>query len=510
MKGSADIVLLLEGTYPFVRGGVSSWVHQIIEGLPDLSFHLVFLGGTPGMYGDIRYQLPANVTALDVHYVMNPADYPTPGSDSASPESLEKLERYYPYFHDSTEPMPPAIFDEMIRLFSNPEGISLRNFLYSEQAWEQLADFYRHHCRHVSFVDFFWTLRNLFAPLFTLSKLAREIPGGKLYHAISTGYAGFLGAAVAMLEQKPLLLTEHGIYTKERKIDITQVEWIKEPQRMLDEGLSRDMNYLRQMWISFFEQIGRCTYNMSEVIISLYDGNRLRQIEDGAMASRCRVIPNGTRIGRFSAALQARGEEIPMVAALVGRVVPIKDIKTFIRTIKQGLLRNPALEGWVVGPFEEDPEYMEECRLLVSSLGLDGKVKFLGMQDLTKVFPDIGIIVLTSISEAQPLVLLEGMAAGIPCVATRVGACEELILGAEGEDRALGPAGYVVPIASPQQTADAINQILLDAGRWHQFQASGLQRASRFYDEPILFQRYQALYDEVISWPASDLKSVNY
>src|SRR5690348_5925935 len=34
----ADVCLLLEGTYPFVRGGVSAWVHQFIGGLPELSF----------------------------------------------------------------------------------------------------------------------------------------------------------------------------------------------------------------------------------------------------------------------------------------------------------------------------------------------------------------------------------------------------------------------------------------------------------------------------------------
>ena len=43
-----DICLLLEGTYPYVRGGVSSWLHQIIEGLNEYTFHIIFLGGDPG------------------------------------------------------------------------------------------------------------------------------------------------------------------------------------------------------------------------------------------------------------------------------------------------------------------------------------------------------------------------------------------------------------------------------------------------------------------------------
>ena len=66
----ADVVLLLEGTYPFVSGGVSSWVHQIIRGLPDITFSIVFLGSTRETYGKMKYQLPKNVVHLEIHYIM--------------------------------------------------------------------------------------------------------------------------------------------------------------------------------------------------------------------------------------------------------------------------------------------------------------------------------------------------------------------------------------------------------------------------------------------------------
>jgi hypothetical protein len=41
---TVDVTLLLEGTYPYVFGGVSTWVHEIISGLPDVRFAAVFLG----------------------------------------------------------------------------------------------------------------------------------------------------------------------------------------------------------------------------------------------------------------------------------------------------------------------------------------------------------------------------------------------------------------------------------------------------------------------------------
>ena len=42
-QSEADICLILEGTYPYVAGGVSSWTHDLIRAQPDLSFHLLTL-----------------------------------------------------------------------------------------------------------------------------------------------------------------------------------------------------------------------------------------------------------------------------------------------------------------------------------------------------------------------------------------------------------------------------------------------------------------------------------
>ncbi|HLK89530.1 MAG TPA: DUF3492 domain-containing protein, partial [Polyangia bacterium] len=60
----ADVCLLVEGTYPFVSGGVSSWVHDIILGHPELRFAVLNVGSHPAAYGEPRFQLPENVVGL--------------------------------------------------------------------------------------------------------------------------------------------------------------------------------------------------------------------------------------------------------------------------------------------------------------------------------------------------------------------------------------------------------------------------------------------------------------
>ncbi|MBL8508659.1 MAG: GT4 family glycosyltransferase PelF, partial [Chitinimonas sp.] len=66
---SADIALLLEGTYPYISGGVSSWVHQMVTAFPEYRYAIVFIGSNPDEYGQPRYQMPDNVVHLETHFL---------------------------------------------------------------------------------------------------------------------------------------------------------------------------------------------------------------------------------------------------------------------------------------------------------------------------------------------------------------------------------------------------------------------------------------------------------
>jgi len=230
------------------------------------------------------------------------------------------------------------------------------------------------------------------------------------------------------------------------------------------------------------------------VIVALYEGNRARQIADGAPPDRTLVLANGIAVERFAGLRAARLAGPPMVFALIGRVVPIKDIKTFVRAARLVCDAAPEAEAWIVGPEDEDPIYAEECRALALSLGLERQLRFLGFKRMEEVLPAIGLNVLTSISEAQPLVVLEGFAAGVPAVATDVGCCRELIEGRTPADRALGPAGAVVGIADPDATARAILGLLRDPAGWAAARGAAIARVEQSYAEPLMLDRYRALY----------------
>jgi glycosyltransferase involved in cell wall biosynthesis len=147
---------------------------------------------------------------------------------------------------------------------------------------------------------------------------------------------------------------------------------------------------------------------------------------------------------------------------------------------------------------------VRECKSLVNNLGLEKNVRFLGFQKISDVLPKLGLLVLTSISEAFPLVILEGYASGIPVVTTDVGGCREIVEGNSEEDRALGCAGIVVPMADPEATARACIELLADESRWYAAQRAGINRVERYYTEDMLLSSYAKIYTEALdsSWQA--------
>lgn len=495
-----DICLLLEGTYPYIRGGVSSWVHQMIKGLPEYNFYLVFLGGEEGTYGEKVYELPENVVGIQLNYLLQKPNNKKPRPRSGNHYAFYLWQEILGYFQDTQSPLTNDLLQNMLDNLNVKKKLTVDDFLYSEASWKVITEIYEKLDGSHSFVDFFWTFRNIYAPLFELTKIARELPECKLYHSISTGYAGFLGALCHQKSKKPYILTEHGIYTKERKIDLSQASWIPNRHSAFDASIHKKMEMTRGIWIRFFEQLGITAYHHADKIIALYDGNRKRQIIDGAPAKKTNIIVNGINYDHFIEAYELRPLTPPKVVGLIGRVVPIKDIKTFIRSMRVAINRDHKLEGWIIGPADEDIEYYEECKTLVESLSLTGKIKFLGMQNVKEILPKIGVVILTSISEAQPLVLLESMAAGIPCIATEVGSCREIIYGMSDDDKALGSCGEIIQIASPNSTADAINFILSDTVNWKKMGDIGRKRVKKYYVENMMYESYKKIYSEGISW----------
>ncbi len=502
---AVDVCLLLEGTYPRVTGGVAHWVAHLVEHFRELRFAVAFIGGNAADYPAIVYPLPANVSHYGECFIHGADPHPPARRSRASQATvMAEVDALHRSLHQLADrAVSTQHLRRLLPLMCPGGALDREQLLRGRGSWELLTHYYQAYGREPSFTDYFWTTRFMHVPLWRLVEFYQTLPPARLYHAVSTGFAGFLGTVARYHSQRPLLLTEHGIYNKERKIDLLLSSTIQDSRQFLELNRAQ-MSYIRELWIRFFTALGGFCYDACDDIVTLFETNRQRQIQDGADPAKTRCISNGIDVPRFAALRSLRPATCPPVVALVGRVVPIKDVKTFIQAMFLARKTMPELQGWLVGSMDEDPEYAQECQQFARSLELiEPHMQFLGHRSVDALYPQIGLIVFSSISEGQPLVLLEAYAAGIPAVVTDVGALREMVQGANPEDRALGPAGRVVPMAQAQTMAEAILALMRNPASWLAAQASAMARVERFYDARLMDDQYRALYQRLIHGDSS-------
>jgi glycosyltransferase involved in cell wall biosynthesis len=512
-KPLIDVCLFLEGTYPYAPGGVSSWVDQIIRGMPDLTFSLFYLGSQKAMRGTPYYKLPENVVSLAELYLydkLSSAEL-TPGK---APKEVTRsfYQTLHSFLTGKTDEVRIAKFWELIECLDLAGGnYTFGNLCKDFEAWELQLELYKKLAATESFIDFFWTTRFLPLPVWHLFLGRHELPPARVYHSVSTGYAGLIGAIAARKFKAPYLITEHGIYNNERLAEISRADWIYEAENAVfrySEGLS----VFKRLWVEFFFFLSRVAYSSADLVFSLYQGNAAVQIEYGAEARKMEVLPNGIDPNKYDEAWQRRSERLRTgsdkhCVGFIGRVVTIKDVKTLIRSARILIQNVPGAVIQIIGPTNEDQEYFEECQGMVNEFGLQKVVLFLGSRNILKVLDQIDVMILTSLSEGLPLVILEAFSAGIPVVATDVGACRELIHGRTPEDQALGPAGIITRVSSPAETAAAVQKLVTNPSLLRDMGAAGRQRAERYYTQKVLLARYHQVYTD-LSWsPMQSLRT---
>lgn len=492
-----DVCLIVEGAYPFVAGGVSTWIDGQIRRHPDLRFCVVaILPERPAPAA--KYARPPNLDAI-YHLYLSDNQRGRRSLNLGSRERLRLINAVEVFLRSGSIAELAEIIALIRPILRARHPAALLN---SSFAWDLVCDLYQRTMPHESFLHFFWAWRALFGGL--MATLGFQLPAARIYHTVSTGYAGLLAARAAVETNRPVLITEHGIYTNERRIEILQADWIVDT---IDKGYAIHDNRrdLRDFWTAAFESYARTCYAACAEIITLHEANQGAQLMFGANPKHMRVIPNGVDYLTLSRLPQAVADAPPTVA-LIGRVVPIKDIKTYLQAIELLRRQFDNLRALICGPTDEQPDYAEECRQMVMELGLTQTVEFTGRVDLTEYFPSIHVNVLTSLSESQPLCILEAGAAGIPTVATNVGACREMLLGRRDEKPALGEGGILTDMASPSETARAIAALLANPQRRTRLGHVMQERVRLYYDASMVDQAYATIYERYRRAPSGTLR----
>lgn len=375
-----DACLIVEGSYPYVTGGVSAWADGLIRSQPDLNFTVAHLRESDRPTGTLAYTLPENAQLVEIGL-------------------------------DGSRATPQSGAED-------------------------------------------------------------QLPEARVYHAACTGAAAELGIRAARERDAPLVLTEHGVAWRE-------ASWGPAGCQTNLRSVTRAERLRRAAEVA---TMARATYAEADAITSVCGPNRALQTAAGAPRERQHLIWNP---------VQARAERVTpregLLVGFVGRVVAIKDVATFLRACALVAERRDDARFVVVGPLQYEPDYAQRCAALADALGLGDRIQFTGTCDPSDWYDRLDVLALTSLSEAQPLVALEAMAAGVPVVATDVGGCRE----------AIGDAGLITRVRSPRATANAILRIGFDGDLAAALGRAGRRRTTLAHDPTQIHGAYRGLYERL-------------
>jgi len=123
--------------------------------------------------------------------------------------------------------------------------------------------------------------------------------------------------------------------------------------------------------------------------------------------------------------------EQPLRLVFVGNLIERKNLEAVLRAMARARLHS-TLE--VIGSTSSDPRYVRGLRRMVAELGLESRVHFAGPledEELGRRLAEAHVLVAPSSWEGFGIVYLEGMAFGLPAIASRAGAAQEVVT--EGE-----------------------------------------------------------------------------
>ncbi|WP_328678650.1 GT4 family glycosyltransferase PelF [Streptomyces sp. NBC_00322] len=432
------VTMLTEGTYPHIHGGVSTWCDQLVRGMPEVDFHVVALTGTGRE--PVTWELPPNV----YRHTAFPLWGPVPGRRLPlhGRERRRFTDVYERFLLSVLDPSAGCDFGEGLdQLAEFARAGRLSSALRSESVLRSLIWIWTMPHLRISAsrptVHDALTATDLLEH--ALRPLAARLPDDSIAHAVSAGLATLPALSAQRFEGVPFLLTEHGIYLRERYLGY-RVEAQRAPVKALMLGFYRELNTLG--------------YRRADLITPCNQYNRRWEERGGAPVDRIRTVYNGVDPHAFP---QAGPEPDVPTISWAGRIDPIKDLETLIRAYAIVRAELPEARLRLFGGVPAGGEaYRTRLEKLAAELGVVDGIAWEGrVSDVARAYASGSVVLLSSISEGFPFSLIEAMSCGRATVSTDVGGVRE----------AVGDTGLVVPPREPAVMAEATLGLLRDAGR---------------------------------------------
>jgi glycosyltransferase involved in cell wall biosynthesis len=472
MNQQMDVALINEGTYPYFRGGVSTWCDKLVRGLPEHRFHLVTLVAS----GDERqgWELPDNAVSLRPVPLWGPVSRPRrrrppPRVMRAACAVITGAVRGNPVdFESGLKEL--ALLAAEVDLAAALRACDLESHLldvWRQDAWLDSGS--------LTMRDAMTAVTLLERSLLPLTVSLDFRP--ELCHAVSNGLPTMVALAEKWRHGTPLVMSEHGVYLRERYLAF------------------RDLSYpqsVRHIVLGFLRQLTQVGYRNADFIVPVARFNARWAERLGADPASILPIYNGVEPDSYP---EITTEPSVPTISWVGRVDPLKDLETLIRAYAMVRARLPNAELRLFGPTPAGNEvYEARCLALADRLGVRDGVRLEGPVPSSRIAAEAGhVVALSSISEGMPYTVIEAMMCGRATVSTDVG----------GTADAVADAGIVVTPRDPEAFAEACLELLTDDRHRHQLGKAARQRALSTFTLERSIESYRMLYAAAV--PTTEL-----
>ena len=476
--------MLTEGTYPYFKGGVSTWTNDLITNLREFEFIVAAVLPTP--FFKPCYNLPRNVIGL--------ASIPLWGTELVKEfhgESIKMMikrrlntrdweikRQFTPHFRRFIREVkdggknPEAIAQSLYEMHLFLREHDYKRTFRSRYVWdvirqELVKDPLFQNLSVSSVVEISRIVQHL------LRALAYEYPEVDLCHSSAAAFCGIPAVLLKMEFGIPYLLTEHGIYFRERALDAVRGM----------EGVVEKI-----LWMNLYRAIVGLNYHYADKILPVCRFNVDWEKEFKVPPEKIEVIYNGVDVRRFRP-IQVSDDAEAKRVVVMARIDRLKDIMNIIDAM--GYVVNEHNDAFcqIFGPIE-DEVYYEQCLNRIRELGLENYISFMGPTDIPEVEYNRAMVVAQpSLSEGFPYTIIEAMACGKPVVATDVGGVRE----------ALGECGIVVPPRSPKLLAEGIIRLLDDPELRESMGGMARVRAVKLFPHERFIEDYRRVYVQAVS-----------
>lgn len=410
------VLLITEGTYPFVVGGVSTWCDLLVTNLEEVAWQVLPIVPGGGL-GAPRFTLPANVRLLESIELWSERSLrkrrrqPEGDEGSALPATLA---RALLGWRGDLDALESAL------VWCRRHAGAIRGVFRSPVAWrdflaavDELLTTEEEGAAAIGSLTTFETAQ-LYQTIYWIARTAAApTPDTDLIHVTAAGWAGIPAMVHKALHGTPVLLTEHGVYVREAYLAAVR-NGAPTGERWCATRLARGLT--------------RAAYSIADMVSPVTEVNAHWERRLGVDPERIRVVPNGIEVADRDVETPA-----PRTRSVVsvGRIDPLKDVHTQLHVAAAVLERVPDATFRYFGPVTDGQEaYGRSCLALHEKLGLGGRFEFPGStKDPKGKVRESDLVLMTSISEGMPMSILEAMAEARPVVATAVGGVPDVVRG---------------------------------------------------------------------------------